>query len=277
MHYALRNAVDRVRNVFVKRRFVTSLSDNGRYPQVCLDATNDVATFRHFRRVRNYRAILEHVTEADGHAYLDHVRRRPELLAVLPRFAANDLHGLPRTFEYPPFGRFSPTTLRYVKVLGDLLDRFGSLDGLSICEIGVGYGGQCRVISEWARPSEYCLVDLRPALGLAERYLDQYVLSMPIELRTLNTLRSRDWDLVISNYALTEMPREVQDAYVERAVGRARRGYVTYNSINPAEFRSLTPAELCGIAPDARSEPEVPLTHPGNCIITWGPAATLRS
>lgn len=276
MHYAIRNAVDRVRNVFVKRRFVTSLSDNGRYPQVCLDATNDVATFRQFRRIRNYRAILEHVTEEDGRAYLDHVRRRPELLAALPRFAANDLHGLPLAFDYPPYGRFSPTTLRYVKVLGDLLDRFGSLDGLSICEIGVGYGGQCRVISEWARPSEYCLVDLRPALGLAERYLDQYVLSMPIELRTLNTLRSRDWDLVISNYALTEMPREVQDAYVERAVGRARRGYVTYNRINPAEFRSLTPAELCGIAPDARSEPEVPLTHPGNCIITWGPAATLR-
>ena len=276
MHYAIRNAVDRVRNVFVKRRFVTSLSDNGRYPQVCLDATNDVATFRQFRRIRNYRAILEHVTEEDGRAYLDHVRRRPELLAALPRFAANDLHGLPLAFDYPPYGRFSPTTLRYVKVLGDLLDRFGSLDALSICEIGVGYGGQCRVISEWARPSEYCLVDLRPALGLAERYLDQYVLSMPIELRTLNTLRSRDWDLVISNYALTEMPREVQDAYVERAVGRARRGYVTYNRINPAEFRSLTPEDLCRIASDARSEPEVPLTHPGNCIITWGPAATLH-
>ena len=62
---------------------------------------------------------------------------------------------------------------------------------------------------------------------------------------------------------------------LEHVAPSSGRGYVTYNSINPAEFRSLTPAELCGIAPDARSEPEVPLTHPGNCIITWGPAATL--
>lgn len=259
--------------MFVKRRFVTSISDNGRYPQVCLDATNDVATFRQFRRIRNYRAILEHVSESDGRAYLDHVRRRPELLAALPRFAANDLHGLPRTFEYRPFGRLSPTTLRYVKVLGDLLDRFGSLDGMSICEIGVGYGGQCRVISEWARPAEYCLVDLRPALGLAERYLDQYVLPMPIALRTLNTLHAREWDLVISNYALTEMPRAIQDAYVDRAVRHARRGYVTYNRINPETFRSLTADEICAIAPGARNEAEVPLTHPDNRIITWGPNA----
>lgn len=271
MHYSLRNAADRVRNLFVKRRFVTSISDNGRYPQVCLDATNDVDTFRQFRRIKNYRAILEHVSEEHGRAYLEQLRRRPELLAALPRFAANDLHGLPRTFEYASFGRLSPTTLRYVKVLGDLLDRFGSLDSLSICEIGVGYGGQCRVISEWARPSEYCLVDLRPALGLAERYLDQYVLSMPIELRTLNTLRARQWDLVISNYALTEMPRAVQEAYVERAVRHAHRGYITYNRINPDEFRSLSAEELCAIAPGARSEPEVPLTHPHNRIITWGP------
>ena len=271
MHYALRNALDRVRNAWNRRTFVTSLSDNGRYPQVCLDATNDVATFRQFRRIRNYLAILEHVTEEDGAAYLGHVKRRPELAAALDRFRANDRHGMPRTFEYPPHGRFSPTTLRYVKVLGDLLDRFGPLEGLSVCEIGVGYGGQCRVVSEWCRPAEYCLVDLRPALGLAERYLDQYVLSMPVEYRTLNTLRARDWDLVVSNYALTEMPREVQDAYMEKVVLRARRGYVTYNEINPGSFRSLKADELLGAIPGSARSPEEPLTHPGNCIITWGP------
>lgn len=271
MHYALRNALDRVRNAWNRRTFVTSLSDNGRYPQVCLDATNDVATFRQFRRIRNYLAILEHVTEEDGAAYLGHVQRRPELVAALDRFRANDRHGMPRTFEYPPHGRFSPTTLRYVKVLGDLLERFGPLDGMSVCEIGVGYGGQCRVVSEWCRPAEYCLVDLRPALGLVERYLDQYVLRMPVEYRTLNTLRARDWDLVVSNYALTEMPREVQDAYMEKVVLRARRGYVTYNEINPGSFRSLTADDLLRAIPGAARSPEEPLTHPGNCIITWGP------
>ena len=184
-------------------------------------ATLDVS--RHFRRIRDYTAILEHVTPEQGRAYLSRVAHRPELLAALPRFGRNDEAGHPRLHDFPPHGRFSPTTLRYVKVLCDLLDRFGPLDGLSICEIGVGYGGQCRVVGEWSRPAEYCLVDLRPALGLAERFLDQFVLPMPIHLRTLNTLRARDWDLVVSNYAITEMPRDVQDAYMEGVVRRSRR------------------------------------------------------
>jgi hypothetical protein len=271
MHYAIRNLADRVRNVFVKRRLVTSLSDNGRYPQVCLDATADVSTFRHFRRIRNYTAILEHVTPEQGSAYLEKVVQRPELLAALPRFGRNDMAGNPRLHCYPGYGHFSPTTLRYVKVLSDLLDRFGPLDGLSICEIGVGYGGQCRVIDEWSRPAEYCLVDIRPALGLAERFLDQFALSTPIELRTLNALRTRDWDLVISNYAITEMPREVQDAYMERVVRNARRGYITFNRINPPEFRSLEVDDFIRSIPGAEVAKEDPLTHPGNVVITWGP------
>jgi len=271
MHYAIRNLADRVRNAFVKRRFVTSLSDNGRYPQVCLDAAASVSTFRHFRRIRDYTAILEHVTPEQGRAYLSRVAHRPELLAALPRFGRNDEAGSPRLHDFSPHGRFSPTTLRYVKVLCDLLDRFGPLEGLSICEIGVGYGGQCRVVGEWSRPAEYCLVDLRPALGLAERFLDQFVLPMPIDLRTLNTLRSRDWDLVISNYAITEMPRDVQDAYMERVVRRSRRGYVTFNRINPPEFRSLEVDDFLRAIPGAEVSEEIPLTHPGNVVITWGP------
>ena len=90
MHYAIRNLADRVRNAFVKRRFVTSLSDNGRYPQVCLDAAASVSTFRHFRRIRDYTAILEHVTPEQGEAYLAKIAHRPELLAALPRFGRND-------------------------------------------------------------------------------------------------------------------------------------------------------------------------------------------
>jgi len=271
MHYVLRNLIDRVRNAFSERRLVTSLSDNGRYPQVCVDAVNSTSTFRHFRRIRNYTAILEHVSPEQGHAYMEAISRRPELIAALPRFAANDRAGNPRMHPYPPHGEFSPTTLRYVKVLGDLLDRFGSLDGLSICEIGVGYGGQCRVIMEWCRPAAYCLVDIRQALGLAERYLDHFALSAPVEFRTLNTLAGRDWDLVISNYAVTELPRQYQEAYVDRVIRRSRRGYITYNRINPPDFCSMEAQEIANTVTGAAILPEVPLTCDGNCIITWGP------
>ena len=61
----------------------------------------------------------------------------------------------------------SPTTLRYLKVANDLETLFSSLDGLRICEIGVGYGGQCRVLDAMFAVKSYTLVDLRPVLELA--------------------------------------------------------------------------------------------------------------
>ncbi len=57
MHYPLRNTFDRVRNLFVERWLVTSLSDDGRWLRYCLDATNHVATSRHVWHVDQLRAF----------------------------------------------------------------------------------------------------------------------------------------------------------------------------------------------------------------------------
>jgi hypothetical protein len=59
---------------------------------------------------------------------------------------------------------------------------------------------------------------------------------------------------------------------MERAVRRSRRGYVTFNRINPPSFRSMEAQEIAGQVHAAAIGPEVPLTHQGNCVITWGPA-----
>ena len=83
-------------------------------------------------------------------------------------FKSNDKYGSPFVFDYPGVENISPTTLRYIKVLSDLKKHFGPLDGMNICEIGVGYGGQCRIINSMYRPSTYTLVDIRPALRLGE-------------------------------------------------------------------------------------------------------------
>jgi hypothetical protein len=195
----------------------------------------------------------------------------------MDRFRRNDDHGGPRTFEYPPVGRFSPSTLRYVKVLADLKARFASLDGFDICEIGVGYGGQCRVIGAWFEPASYCLVDLAPALALARRYLGRYALRTALSFPTMDELAPRDWDLVISNYAFTELPRAIQDAYLDKVILRSKRGYITYNEINPPEFNSYKAQELLRRIPGAQAVAEEPLTHPKNCILVWGEAAAAKA
>lgn len=254
----------------------TSLSNNQSYPEACVQAANDCRAFNNFRRNPAYNQILEHVTQQQGAEYLRLLSRNPEILAAMDRFRRNDDYGNPITFEYPGCGTVSPTTLRYVKVLAEMQSLFGTLDSFDICEIGVGYGGQCRVINEYFDPRTYCLVDIRPALALAQRFLDNYILHSVVTYKTANELHQREYDLVVSNYAFTELPRPLQDVYLRKAILDSKRGYITYNEITPAEFRSYKADELVAMIPGARILPEQPLTHHKNCVIVWGDSAAAR-
>lgn len=254
----------------------TSLSDNQAYPEACIQAANDYRAFNNFRRNPAYNQILEHVTQEQGAEYLRLLSREPTILAAMDRFKRNDDYGNPITFEYPGCGAVSPTTLRYVKVLAELQSLFGTLENFDICEIGVGYGGQCRVINEYCKPRTYCLVDIRPALALSQRFLDSYILHSVVSYKTANELHPQEYDLAVSNYAFTELPRPLQEVYLRKVILESRRGYMTYNEITPPEFRSYKADELVEMIPGARILPEQPLTHPKNCVIVWGDRTAAR-
>jgi putative sugar O-methyltransferase len=250
--------------------YASSVTDNEEYPQTCLEASHNYRAFGIFRQNPAYTSALEHVTEAQGQACMDIIATDPQISTALEEFRHNDSYGSPFVCEYPSVGRFSPTTLRYVKVLVDLKSYFGSLDNHRICEIGVGYGGQCRVINAYFKPASYCLIDILPALGLAQRYLDNYVLPSVMSYMTMNQLPVTESDLVISNYAFSELRRPIQEAYLKKVILPAKRGYVIFNQIAPADFQSYTVAELLQLIPGARVFEERPLTHPHNCLIVWG-------
>jgi len=254
----------------LEAKVTTSISDNQRYPQACLRAANDYRLFNSFRQNQDYTQILEHVTHDQGAAYLDEIKKRPDVFSALPDIAHNDEHGGPVLHSYPGIAPISPSTLRYAKVLCDLYSLFGSLDNFRIAEIGVGYGGQCRAINATSSPSSYTLIDLQPVLQLAQRYLDHYILNSQLVYSTMNQLATREYDLLISNYAFTELPRAVQDVYLSRVILPSIRGCITYNQISPDSFMSYTSDELLKLIPGSARLNEVPLTHPMNCIIVWG-------
>jgi putative sugar O-methyltransferase len=117
--------------------------------------------FSNFRQNTVYQQILEHVDIKTGQLYLDEIQKiRPALMNHLESIKENDLYGNPTVVNYENAGVICPSTLRYAKVLADLLNMFEPLDGMRIAEIGVGYGGQCRAINSVAKPAEYTLVDI---------------------------------------------------------------------------------------------------------------------
>jgi len=248
----------------------TSLSDNQAYPQVCITASHDYKFFNNFRRHPSYKQILEHVTKEQGSAYLQILANDPDIFADMNIFKLNDNYGNPEMYEYPDIGLISPTTLRYIKVLTDIKKYFQPADNLNICEIGVGYGGQCRIIDAYYKPATYCLVDLQPVLALTQRYLDNFILNSVISYKTMNELDSKLYDLVLSNYAFTELPRSVQDIYLRKVILNAKRGYITYNEITPIEYNSYKSDELLAMIPGSKAFTEEPLTYPKNCLIVWG-------
>jgi len=270
MKYFILNILKKLNLISKKKKFYTSISDNQYYPQVCLDASINYRIFNKFRRNPFYNQILEHVTYEQGLRYYSIIKEDDDILNYVNVFKENDFYGNPRVYEYEDIGFISPTTLRYIKVLLDLKKLFKSLDKLDICEIGIGYGGQCRIINAYFKPNSYCLVDIQPALGLAKMYLDHYITKSVLEYRTMNELPTRKYDLLISNYAFSELPRHIQDVYLSKVILNSKRGYITYNRITPPEFKSYNPNELLELIPRSEIIPEEPLTHPKNCIIIWG-------
>jgi putative sugar O-methyltransferase len=201
--------------------------------------------------------LLDRITELNFTAGAQYAQSflgmSPTYREFLPVFRRNDEVGDPTTYEYPEIGRFSAATLRHVKFLSDMEVLFGSLHGFHIVEIGGGYGGQCRLIMSRFKPATYTIIDLPEMLRLARRYLNYFDVDKAVAFRKpFQCFSQKSIDLVISNYAVSEIRRSNQDRYLRDVIKHARRGYVLYNSTRPSKrierHSSETPYQLAEFA-----------------------------
>jgi hypothetical protein len=81
------------------------------------------------------------------------------------------------------------------------------------------------------------------------------------------------YDLVISNYAFSELPSPLQIAYIDKVISKAKRGYLTMNTGKTESSRDenkLTIEDLRNRLPPFEILPESPLPSPNTYIIIWG-------
>jgi putative sugar O-methyltransferase len=217
-----------------------------------------------------YRSILEHVSLSIGKQYMKEIERSTIDLNLLQKIISEDVIGGPRKYKFGGYGSIAPSTLRYIKVALDLEQYFGSLDNFSISEIGVGYGGQCRVINLMWAPNCYNLYDIPEALELTTRFLRENLISESCwKILGIAATSNRPSDLVISNYAFSELKREAQEEYFTKIIRHASRGYITYNSITPHAWKSMPIQELQSRIPGSKIVQEWPLTHKDNQVLVW--------
>ena len=216
------------------------------YIDVCKKAVGDDDFFEKFKDDPMYRVVLEHLDPGQGSYYLECIRRiNPRLIIQLEKFSVNDTVGKPRDIcpvKFNDGGQvlITPSTIRYIKVLADLLSEFGSLDGMKIVEIGGGYGGQAVVISQECSFDSYHLIDLEDPVSLAKKYLNHFKIEN-IGTYTPDSLPDTDFDIVVSNYAFSEIAKSTQDLYIDKVLSRCARGYITWNNEKPDDQFGETP------------------------------------
>lgn len=255
----------------MKKSEHTSISDDHIYPSFCEAASGRDELFACFKRDSRYREILEHVTPEQGLACLNLiVQNYPFLTDFLDQFRANDSIGDPFVHDFgEPLGRWSPSTLRYAKIVGDLVTMFHRLDGFDIAEIGAGYGGQCLLLSKLVAWRSYTIFDLAPVQKLQRRYLAEFDVRN-VAFESVDTLkRKAHYDLVISNYAFSECTQKVQDRYLARVLNESDRGYLTCNNLVDDCYSE---PELRERIPNVVRFPETPLTSPNNYLLAWNRA-----
>lgn len=249
-----------------------SISGQLDYPQFCYKAAHDEELFVTFRRHGLCRLVVDSLNYETGLLFEKSINESyPYLLPYFKEICQNDKIGDPITQNFSTIGICAPNTLRYVKIVGDLQKEFGDLSKLNIVEIGGGYGGQCLILNTITGFSSYTIVDLPECLPLINKYLQNFNLKnyTTIANNLISTLKS---DLVISNYAISEIAREEQLIYLEKIINLAPRGYIIYNDF-VSEINSFNLDEfISNISIKNRKinvKKEEPNTYPTNFLITW--------
>jgi len=254
---------------------VKSDSQNTPYETSLYQIIDSERKLQRFRQNHDYRVIVETVSFKLGLEYLNRINNlgtfdnTQQALAKL-----NDSFGLPRKFEFKDYGKFSPTTLRYISVSLEIQKLFPGLGQAKIAEVGVGYGGQASILLDQLKVKRYDLFDLPPALTLSKEYLSRIGKLEGVHFSNLVSLENANWDLAISNYAFSELPKDLQIEYIQKVFQKSKRGYLIMNSgltdITGRNSGKLSIHEIQELIPQTQVLSEVPNTGPDNYLIVWG-------
>ena len=247
----------------------SSISDNDGYREICELAAKNDDVRRRFKRNREYRLILEHVTAEQGQSYYSLISHSLEITKNLIDICSRE-EGGPLTYTIGNLGKVSPTQIRYAKVLNDLDILFGDLSENKIAEIGIGNGGQAIHLLNYYKKIEYSGYDLAPILELATSLIQRFNADFDFSMFDGKNPVEQNVDLVISNYAFSELNLTTQEKYLEKLISKSKAGYMIYNHIHALGSTSISATDLIQRIPGAEIFEEIPLTYEGNVLVVWG-------
>ena len=207
-----------------------SISGTMDWPRACLAFSSGAWTSKNFRKTHAVRQVVETLGPVDGRYFSKWIRdNAPEYLTDR-RVAAVDTWGDPIRWPAACLGTpraFSPTTLRYL-AHALWLKREGFVkEGGTVVEIGVGFGGLAAMNAVVSNATTI-MIDLPPVIDAAMLQMNDLGLG---KFASIDHAKAADQDACfISNYAFTELSRELQDNYAAQFICHAHRGVILSNA-----------------------------------------------
>ena len=269
----------------------TAVSDFFAYKNICATAAKDESIFSSFKRNPIYTQILEHKSYHWGCEYLKLIIEKygkEKTISLLDKAIKNDYFGgsVQNIFHIEDVVySISPSTINYLKNWLEMTSFLKNDVQLNhVVEIGGGYGGQSLVANQLSKFESWCIFDLPEANELQRKYFEvnnmqniTYCLSTPtFSAPLINTpkqfVKNKDgfiWDLAISNYAFSEIQRDLQEIYLEEVLKKSKHGFMIMNFGWTNFENMMTVDDIAKRMPNIIVREEIPKTGPANCLIIW--------
>jgi hypothetical protein len=207
-----------------------SVSGSMPWASFCEAFADERISSANFRRTSAVRHIVETVGPVDGQFYAGRISQwAPEFL-INSQVETVDTWGDPIRWPGWLLGTrraFSPTTLRYLATAIWLKQKFQVTPDTAVTEIGVGFGGLA-AMNALVSGAVTTLVDLPQVERTAMRMLDET--GMGQHARMGHKVDPPKTDLIISNYAFTELSSELQSKYFTQYIKSSTHGVIISNA-----------------------------------------------
>jgi hypothetical protein len=207
-----------------------SISGTMDWPRACAALASGALTSKNFRRIHAVRQVVETLGPVDGRHFARWIRDSAPGYLTDKRVAAIDAWGNPIRWPAACLGTpraFSPTTLRFLAHALWLKKEGFVKEGGTVVEIGVGFGGLA-AMNAIVSNATTIMIDLPPVAVAAMLQMRELGLG---NFASNDQSKATAGDVCfISNYAFTELSREMQDAYVDEFIRHADRGVILSNA-----------------------------------------------
>jgi len=258
----------RLKNELLSQSLKSDSENTYGYTEIVTAAVNDEDTFSNFRNNQQYKEILSHVSKPLAEKYYQNIRNSLSHKEVIDNCERVSDFGNPQKILINGYN-FCPSSLRYLNVALDVREKFIDKEIKNIVEIGAGYGGQALILESFFEIETYTFIDLQ----IVENDKTSIIFSIKHEPGSLyriieNFNKNNLFDLSISNYAFSELPKNLQKLALKKFINKSNNGYMIVNNFNDLSFRYLTKIGYQkNIIKKIKIEDEIPESYPFNKLL----------